>query len=158
MSSETVVIDGELNLLNVFLGGLDVLLPADSMAYETGTYTTVSARPGAVISFRHEHTTAPIFVLFMDATGTYLSTGQTNFVWAYIANSSFAAPLYSSANVKYDKIIFDMFRHADNAVLTSTFTINGSVTNTGFTAGYSNMQWRQNRTYRWIAIWKAGQS
>lgn len=133
------------------------------LTYETGTYTPTTDIAKPTISFTNAHTKKPIFAMFVDATGTYSPTTNTNHIWYYEDHYGFTGEvLYPSTSI-YQYARAHYFYRTSN---TSTFGTNSTtvlseseystwVSNSAITpgSGSTSRYWRSGRTYKWIAVW-----
>ena len=162
MSADKVVIDGELDLLNVFMADMDAFVPADCMAYETGTFTPMTLTNSVQVPFARPHTAAPVFVMFCFAGNSYMGI-DTASSWLYFSNIRGMGlwQYFNQANHRSAVAYATYKKSGDQEFSTEIQTYvnenNANVTNTGFTAT-CNAKKFVNRPYKWLAIWKAGQS
>lgn len=159
--NETVVIDGQVNLLAELIGDPTVSIPADCKEFETGNITFSSAVQAYGISFKREHTTAPSIILFYDQTGTYDSTAYSLLAWIYVDHQTlFGVPMYptqanSARTITY--ILWRSISQASNLMTTPMYNF-GDVTNQRFVVRANPttpvIMMRPRRLFKWIAIWR----
>ena len=144
------------------------------LVYETGTYTPASDVAQPTINFANSHNSLPILIMFEDATGTYISTTNSNYLFAFLNYYGLTGePTYpGSTSLRYATV-----RHEYRGTSATSFTLGGSnisappdvtgsnsayynywVTSTGFKpqTGSDSRYWRAGRTYKWIAVWDRG--
>lgn len=145
-------------------GGLEV---------ETGTFepTENIARP--TISFKNQHSEAPIFIMMVDLTDAVAQTTQTNLGFYYmdwwrVFGKAFQA---SSTINYYGKAHYSIRTSSATSITTNAFDFQYDSDYTGDSRvtmprhwatsesfrPYSNSTtryWRAGRTYKWIAVWK----
>lgn len=159
MSADKVVIDGELDLLNVFMADMDAFVPADCMAFETGTIEVETATNTVTVDFALSHTSAPFFFALSDTTGTANPNTQAlvavSWFYPYIL---FGADIIRPGSRAPYKGIMSRIQQPnttnDLTTLLAPLTTTSVVSNTGISE-YVNYYLRPGRTYKWVAIWKA---
>lgn len=130
------------------------------LEYEEGTWTPVSDTNSEFIFFANAHTTAPIFVMMADTTGTYDSTTYSNYLFLF-GNfyGAFGQPIYASTTSLQYAAGARRYRGSNatsisNSTITQTSSSDQYVKNTGFDPTASAGEYyRTGRTYKWIAVW-----
>ena len=143
------------------------------LEYEAGTWTPASDIARPTITWTNTHTEAPVFVFMSDVTGTAHSTNYSNYMFCYCDPYKlwgYGFP-YGSSNFRYVFINY-AYRGTDaSSISSSGIMINNSSDNTSTTNSsyprwwvsptdfhpYTSVDtryWRNDRTYKWIAVWK----
>ena len=152
-------------IVNVSGGG------GGGLVYETGTWTPSEDVAEAWIPFINTHTSAPVWYLIEDATGTYSDVLNSSYgvsYWNYHQLFG-SARLLSSTSKRYALATYS-YRSASatsigntSTQITAPYTSTGDQTNTysrfwaketgikAFTT--TSNYWRAGRTYKWIAVW-----
>lgn len=148
------------------------------LVYETGTWTTTTNQARPTISFTNQHTSAPFYVSFFDMSGSEDTEDNSGIsmtyvdcykLWGYGYPYSRSSGTYRYATVSYvyrgtsatsvNSGTVHFSYNSDNTKETSGYP-RYWVRNTGFNP-YTNSTsryWRPNRAYKWIAVWKSGES
>lgn len=141
------------------------------LVYETGTWTPSADVSSYVIPFANTHTTAPFRYMIADATGTNISTTNTNYAVFYqnyhqvfgesnCAEGGTAEYGYVMTRYLPSGTVLSGASTALNEPFTSSASSANTkprfwATETGIKA-YTNSAsryWRAGRTYKWIAAW-----
>ena len=143
------------------------------LVYETGTYTPASDTARPTISFANTHTTLPIYVMLYDAVGTYDSTTNSNYYFAFNNFADlFGKPLYSSSSSIYYTHTYWAYRSSNQSLINinvgtpQTFPTSDTANTVNSYPRYfvdeesfrpytnsTSRYWRTGRTYKWIAVW-----
>lgn len=171
--SQTVTSNGTIDVtnlaelvVNVSGGG------ASGCDYETGTYTPTADIARPEIKFSKTHTTTPILVAMADQSAASGITSSSNVLFVFfdpyrMFGSGYP---YSTSATRYS-VAYYSYRSSNSFTAASTaISYNSdSTTDTGTSYSrywanasgfhpYSNSTsryWRKNRSYKWIAVWKA---
>lgn len=141
------------------------------LVYESGTYTPASDVALPTINFANSHNNFPVFIMLVDATGTYSGTTNSNYLFAFLNYFGLTGePIYaSSASLRYATVRYEYrgtsanalgsngsnITHPPDETGSSLLYYNQWVTSTGFMpqTGSDSRYWRAGRTYKWIAVW-----
>ena len=143
------------------------------LEYETGTYTPTSDIAKSTINFSKTHTDTPIFLMFVDTTGTSNTTTYSNYSMAYVDwwRMWGAGVPYSSSAYRYGIVQYLYRANSTSQISAATSQLQYTSDNTStesasyprFWVGTSSFYaytnstsryWRSGRTYKWIAVWK----
>ena len=152
---------------------------SSGLVYETGTWTTTSAIVRPEISFANTHTSAPMYVSFYDATGTEDTENNSGIAFNYTDNYKLYGAGYpysrSGGTYRYANISYIYRGTSETSINSGQVHCSYNSTNTKDSSSsyprywvnnsrfipYTNSgtrYWRPNRTYKWIAVWKNGES
>lgn len=145
-------LEDDITLTDVASGG--------GLAYEEGTYTaTEDGNP--TIYFSDQHVNPPIFLLFVDVTGTIPDT-YSGYVSAFssinrLIHSSNGIP-YSSSGQRCECMYGTAYRAAYASLASGAWETQSETAYMHyncFTPYFGNAAWicRSGRTYKWIAVW-----
>ena len=141
------------------------------LEYETGTYTPTSDVSKPTINFANTHDKTPLFVMFVDCTGTYNSVSDTNHTFCYFDyNLAFGSETFPSSSTYEYGMASGRYRSTNASTFSTTsyyMTKPSSDTGSGSNSypryfvneGWFNPRtvssryWRSGRTYKWIAVW-----
>lgn len=146
-------LEDDITLTDVASGG--------GLAYEEGTYTaTEDGNP--TIYFSDQHSNPPIFILFVDVTGTTPNVTYSGYVSAFssinrLVNSVSGIP-YGSSGQKCQCMYGTVYRAAYASLSSgayATLSEHAYVHYNYFIPYFGNAAWtcRSGRTYKWIAVW-----
>lgn len=162
MKADTIVLDGEMELVHTLDGELDVALGFNGLPFETGQITvdTDTKGGGVVIDFKNKHKDPPFFAGIVDVTGTFdsaLDTLYSDSVWNF--NSAFNNVIKYNENVDIVATYYHVYR-SSNSALSNSWSISANaelrasfITNEWWKPGSGMYYFRQNRIYKWIAVW-----
>ena len=152
--SDTTLSDAVASLADGYGGG-------SGLVYEEGTYTAVSDG-NPTINFAGTHANAPVFVLFVDTTGTIQSVANGAIACVFgningIINGGIETQgngVINTLDGLYGAVFMGQTYASGGGGNRSP--ISGSLSSTGFTPffGSTVRQCKSGRTYKWIAIWR----
>ena len=156
--NDTVVIDGEINLLSMIDGDPSAFVPADSLAYEEGTLEVETATNTLTVTFGLAHATAPFLFWLSDVTEVENPYGQSivSVGWFYPFLLWGADMIPPGSRTPYKGIMtrVQQFNTTnDFSTLIVPLTSTSAVSSTGISE-YINHYLRPGRTYKWIAVWR----
>lgn len=152
--NDTTLSDAVASLANGYGGG-------SGLEYEEGTYTaTTDGNP--TINFTNTHATAPIFVLFVDSTGTIQSVANGGIACAFANINDI---INGGIEVQGNGTVTTLDGLYGASYMGQTYTsggggsrspISNNLSSTGFKPffGSTGRTCRSGRTYKWIAIWR----
>lgn len=155
-------LDGEINLSSLIDGDPQVMIPADSMAYESGTYTPTNNVYGFSKLFKFPHEKAPFCVLVSDKSANANVTNNVLTLSIIEYKNLFNVTMQSNdPETVYTAVLSQAYRDA-SATYPKTFSMlyrenRGFITNEGFTVltEVDGTFWLKDHTYEWVAVWKA---
>lgn len=153
--SDTTLSDAVESLADGYGGG------GSGLVYEEGTYTAVSDG-NPTISFSGTHDQAPIFVLFVDSTGTIQSTTNAGIACVF---GNINGIVNGGIQTQGNGVINTLDGLYGAAYMGQTYATGGggsrspisnNLSSTGFTPffGSTGRTCKSGRTYKWIAIWR----
>lgn len=153
---------------------VSVPIPPSGLEYEEGTFSPTDTVSRPTIYFDNTHTKVPVYVAICDITNNNISGSNICVVWSYFGNYDLFDGTLPGATtgVRYYGATFGRYLRSGSTFSTSgqvfqypssdptdtsTNYIRYHVTESYFipgTLGSTNTNFQQNRTYKWIAIWK----
>lgn len=162
--NDTVVIDGEINLLSMIDGDLSASIPADALEYESGVFSPETKANTVIIEFKRAHDKPPMMAVICDTEETYPDpAGETVAKMSMVFSNyeafgidiprSATGGLWGTAVSYLWRIFNDGFLQAQTPLDIAAFMEDKRVTNTyaKFSTGGAFLP---SRTYKWIAIWR----
>ena len=140
-----------------------IVLPPDGggggggLEYEEGTWTPSEDVTRVTINFADSHTTAPMFVILQDTTGT-APMSTTDNVTCTIANfhNTYGEVPYTSGSSAYGRLQGGYGGNYAGVAYNNLSSLSSVLSNSSFVASSNSTSryWRAGRTYKWIAVWK----
>ena len=156
--SQTVVVDGEINLTSMIDGDFGIVFGKDSSESESGEWSTEVRDIYATVDFAKTHTEPPIFAAICDTSNDAPPSQAVILSKEVIVFSNHDALGVDLPN-SVTGLAISVWERLNDAVRVTaeSITDNGQqfLTNTQAIFRSDSGYFVPNRTYKWIAIWKA---
>ena len=154
-------IDGEVSLKSLIDGDLSVMLGADGLEYESGSYTPSSTNAGFTRPFKLTHDEAPFCVMVADKSNNAnvennvlaISMVEYKNLFGITMQSNDPETVYTStmmqsyrdSSATYPKVFSISYRENRGLISADGFTVFSEVDGANFL---------KDHTYEWIAVWR----
>lgn len=162
MNANKYVIDGQLDLLNVFVADMTALIPADSMVYESDTFTPTANLYGYSRPYKLPHNTKPFCVFVADKSANANVAHNVLALLIVDFNTLFGISMPSNdPELTYTALMAQAYRDTSATYPKSYTTLyregRGLITDEGFSVlpEANGTYFIKDHTYQWVAIWKA---
>lgn len=154
-------IDGEISLRSMIDGDLGVILGADGLEYESGTFTPTANVSGYSKLYRLPHEDAPFCVIVADKSGNANVAHNALALLIVDFNTLFGITMPSNdPELTYTAVMAQAYRNTSATYPKSYTTLyregRGLITNEGFSvlSEADDTYFIKDHTYEWLAVWR----